>query len=78
MQGIIVKRFGFLVFLAVTVIIGFILIAPTTVKAQLSVGDYLSYFDNSDDDWDWEDDWDDEWYDLDKIKHDIRYNRVEG
>jgi len=52
---------------------------PTETKAQLKVGNYFSDTNNiQDDEWDWDNDWDDEWYDVDKIKHDIRYNRVEG
>ncbi|MFO7889683.1 MAG: BamA/TamA family outer membrane protein [bacterium] len=78
MLRIIVNRFDFLSLIAVIVIFGSGLIIPTEINAQLNVGDYFSAINNSDDDWDWDDDWDDEWYDVDKIKHDIRYNRVEG
>ncbi len=47
-------------------------------KAQLEVGNYFYKVNDADDEWDWNDEWDDEWYDVDKVKSDIRYNRVEG
>lgn len=79
MQKTVLKQVIFIIILMFVLIVVMGLVVSTKVNAQEKLF-YSKIFSNSTNDLDdeWDNEWDNDWYDVSKIKHDYRYNRVEG